>query len=77
LIEHLGIQDSNPAGSNRSHGEFLVPRNSELSDDKHIKSQGQCLRDLKSHRNSAPRQTENGDIRLMGVAGQTTGKNAI
>jgi hypothetical protein len=74
FIEYLGIQDSNSTGGNRSHGEFFVAGNSELSGHKHIKSQGQCLRDLKSDRNSAPCQAENGDIGLMGVAGQTAGR---
>ena len=31
---------------------------------------------IKSHRNSAPCQAENGDIGLRGVVGQTAGKNA-
>jgi hypothetical protein len=39
-----------------------VSGNSQLADDEDVQRRVECLRDLKSHRHAAPRQSENDDV---------------
>ena len=52
-----------------------MPRNSELSGDTH-QIAGPNVLAISNPRNSAPRQAETDDIRLMGVSRSADGKNA-
>ena len=66
-VEHVLVQNTDAAGSDRAHGEFFVTGQAEFAHDKNIERNTEPLRDLKCDRDTSTRQTENNDVVASGV----------
>ena len=64
------VQNTEPAGCDRTHRQFLVPGNAELAHEKDIERRAKCIGDFKTDGYPAAGQRQDKNIRLIRVARQ-------
>ena len=62
VLDDVVVQHHDVAGRDRAHGEFLVPRHAEFSDEKHVQRRAEPPRHFVRHRHPAARQRENQEV---------------
>jgi len=74
--DDLLVQDSHTAGSNSSHGQFLLLRQSKLAYEEDIQGDIQSPGHLKSDRNATSRQGQHNYIAAIGILLKLLGEEA-
>ena len=68
--KHVFVQNTDAAGSDRAHSEFLVAGHAEFAHNKNVERNTEPLRDFEGDRYTTTRKTENNYIVASGVAQQ-------
>ena len=68
--DNLGVEHLYPAACNCTHGQLPMPREAQLTNEKHVERCAQVPRDLKGHGDAAARQREHDRVHLACVLEQ-------
>ena len=69
-LDQRRVQEADAPAGNGAHGQFLVRRHAQFSDQKRGQGRLQSPGHLERHRNAAARQTQNNNIRAAGISSQ-------
>ena len=74
IPDDLIVQDPQAAGRNGAHGQFFVPGDAKLADDKDVQRRVEGLGHFKRDRHAPARQRQYDHIRAIGVSGELCGQ---